>query len=64
MSERPSQVSSDSYFICFHQNIPGDKGMQRGGESDRLHVQEVALEVLEIPSFVAQVDLQGGEEKR
>lgn len=64
MSERPSQVSSDSYFICFHQNIPGDKGMQRGGESDRFHVQEVALEVLEILSFIAQVDLQGSEEKR
>lgn len=45
MSERHSQVSSDSYFICFHQNITGDKGMQGSGEFDRIHVQEVALEM-------------------
>lgn len=64
MSERHGQVSSDSYFICLHQNIPGDEGMQGGGESDRCHVQEVALEVFQVPSFVAQVDLQGNGEKR
>lgn len=59
-----SQVSSGSYFICLHQNIPGDKGMQRGGEFDRIHVQEVALEVFQVPGFIAQVDLQGNGGKR
>lgn len=53
-----------SYFICFHQDIPGDKGAQRGGEFDRVHVQEVALEVFQIPGFVTQVDLQGNAKKR
>lgn len=64
MSERHGQVSSDSYFVRLHQNIPGDEGGQRGGEADGLHVQEVALEVLQIPGFVAQVDLQGNGERR
>lgn len=62
-SEGPSQGGSYSYFIGFHQDIPGDKGTQRGGEFDRIHIQEVALEVFQILSFITQVDLQGNEEK-
>lgn len=40
---RPEEALT--HLVRFHQDIPGDKGTQRGGEFDGIHIQEVALEV-------------------